>query len=115
MANGIVYVGSWDHKLYAFKAAGCGKLACSPLWVSAPTGNSIFSSPVVDHGTVYVGSQDGKLYAYKASSCDGNTSSCDPLWSVQMDISITSSPAVDNGVIYVGSWDHKLYALVLQP
>jgi outer membrane protein assembly factor BamB len=111
VVNGIVYIGSWDHKLYAFKADRCSQLACSPLWVSAPTGNSIFSSPVVDNETVYVGSQDGKLYAYKASGCDGNKSSCDPLWSVQMGISITSSPAVDHGVVYIGSWDHKLYAL----
>jgi outer membrane protein assembly factor BamB len=111
VVNGVVYVGSWDHKLYAFKADGCGQFACSPLWTSAPTGNSIFSSPVVDNGTVYVGSQDGKLYAYKASGCDGNKSSCNPLWSVQIGTSITSSPAVDHGVVYVGSWDHKLYAL----
>src|SRR5450755_112251 len=111
VVNGVVYVGSWDHKLYAFRADGCVQFACSPLWASAPTGNSIFSSPVVDNGTVYVGSQDGKLYAFKTDGCDGNKSSCDPLWSVQIGTSITSSPAVDHGVVYVGSWDHKLYAL----
>ena len=38
------------------------------LWVSAPTGNSIFSSPAVANGVVYVGSDDDKLYAFDLSS-----------------------------------------------
>src|SRR5262249_29812300 len=39
VANGVVYVGSDDHKLYAFDAATGGQ-----RWVSAPTGNAL-SSP----------------------------------------------------------------------
>ena len=63
VANGVVYVGSVDSKLYAFAAAGCGKQACPPLW-SAATGGAVYASPAVSNGTVYVGSFDGKLYAY---------------------------------------------------
>jgi len=31
VANGVVYVGSGDHKLYAFKADGCGQPTCWPI------------------------------------------------------------------------------------
>jgi outer membrane protein assembly factor BamB len=63
VANGVVYVGSTDHKVYAFAAAGCASPPCSPLW-SALTGDLILSSPVVVNGTVYIPSSDGKVYAY---------------------------------------------------
>ena len=41
VANGVVYVGSYDDKLYAY-AVGCasGGGTCSPLWTAA-TGDSI--------------------------------------------------------------------------
>jgi serine/threonine protein kinase len=57
VANGVVYVGSDDGKLYAFKAEGCGQASCTPLWTAA-TGNGIDSSPAVANGVVYVGSTD---------------------------------------------------------
>ena len=56
VANGVVYVGSGDHKLYAFKADGCGQPTCPPLWTAA-TGIAIQSSPAVANGVVYVGSE----------------------------------------------------------
>jgi outer membrane protein assembly factor BamB len=68
VANGIVYVGSDDHNLYAFDATG--NTNCSgtpktftPLWTGG-TGGNIFSSPAVSNGMVYVGSTDGKLHAF---------------------------------------------------
>jgi outer membrane protein assembly factor BamB len=68
VANGVVYVGSDDNKLYAFSAAGttgCSGTpkACKPLWTAA-TGGYVYSSPAVANGVVYVGSYDGKLYAF---------------------------------------------------
>jgi outer membrane protein assembly factor BamB len=62
VANGVVYVGSADHKLYAFPAS-CGGAVCAPLWTGL-TGSFIDSSPAVANGVVYVGSADGKLYAF---------------------------------------------------
>src|SRR5207248_2626421 len=50
--GGVVYVGSFDRKLYAFDAAGTTGCSgtpktCAPLWTGA-TGNSIeLSSPAV--------------------------------------------------------------------
>ena len=101
VANGVVYVGSEDHNLYAFNAQS-GAL----LW-KAPTGNGIpFSSPAVANGVVYVGSGDFNLYAFNAQS--GAL-----LWKAFTGDLVFSSPAVANGVVYAGSLDHNLYAYTL--
>jgi hypothetical protein len=64
VANGVVYIGSSDGKLYAY-AVGCasGGGTCTPIW-TATTGWGISSSPAVANGVVYVGSEDDKLYAF---------------------------------------------------
>jgi outer membrane protein assembly factor BamB len=62
VANGVVYVGSYDDKLYAYNAT-TGAL----LW-SATTGNAVHGSPAVANGVVYVGSKDDNLYAYNATT-----------------------------------------------
>ena len=109
VANGVVYVGSADGKLYAF-AVGCGNGggACTPLWSSAAIG-ALDSSPAVAGGVVYIGSADGKLYAF-AVGCASGGGTCSPVWSSATLGAIHSSPSVDAGVIYVGSNDGKLYA-----
>jgi outer membrane protein assembly factor BamB len=118
VANGVVYVGGSDHKLYAFSESSnpsnCntqnGQLVCQPLW-TGPTGNVINSSPAVANGVVYVGSSDGNLYAFNANGCGGGAGQpCQPLWSAATGGAIFSSPAVANGVVYVGSTDSILYA-----
>jgi outer membrane protein assembly factor BamB len=64
VANGVVYVGSNDGKVYALNAAGCGKATtCSPLWTGT-TGGPVTSSPAVSNGQIYVGSGDGHLYVW---------------------------------------------------
>lgn len=60
VANDVVFVGTDDSKLYAFKAS-----TGAALW-SASTDKSIRSLPAVANGMVYVGSEDGKLYAFDA-------------------------------------------------
>ena len=65
IANGVVYVGSLDDKLYAFDAT-CHQ-DCQALW-SFPTDNYIEASPTVANGVVYVGTGDGKLYALGSPS-----------------------------------------------
>jgi len=99
VANGVVYVGSYDKNVYALDASTGNK-----IW-SFATGDSIESSPAVANGIVYIGSIDSKLYAL-----DALTGS--KLWSFATGSLITySSPAVANGIVYIGSWDDSIYAL----
>ena len=83
VSGGVAYIGSLDHKLYAFDAAGVQGCSgtpkvCAPLW-TAGTGDLINSSPTVAGGRVYVGSDDDKLYAFDAAgatNCSGSPKVC---------------------------------------
>lgn len=97
VANGVVYIGSDDGKLYALDSR-----IGSIRWATR-TGNLITSSPAVANGVVYIGSWDNKLYA-----CDARTGRT--LWASNTGREIDSSPTVANGVVYVYSRDGKLYA-----
>ena len=58
VANGVVYVGSEDYKLYALDVVtGARK------W-SYATGSFIESSPAVANGMVYIVSSDHNVYAF---------------------------------------------------
>ena len=106
IASGVLYVDANDHELYAFDAAGTGR-----LWTASTDG--VGGSPAVANGVVYVGSDDHKLYAFDAAgstNCSGSPKTCAPLWTATTGDQVLSSPAVAYGVVYVGSNDHKLYA-----
>jgi outer membrane protein assembly factor BamB len=65
-ANGVVYIGSDDHKVYAFDATGSANCSgtpktCQPLAFSW-TGDMVRSSPAIANGALLVGSNDGNLY-----------------------------------------------------
>jgi outer membrane protein assembly factor BamB len=124
VANGTVYVGSWDATLYAFNAAGstnCSTTAstttCTPLW-TATTSDSIGGTPAVANGVVYTVSGDGTLSAFDASgstNCSGTVTAktCTPLWTSATGGSgyvTSSSPAVANGVVYFSSTNGGTYA-----
>ncbi len=102
-ADGTIYVGSEDYRLYAVNPNGTLK------WAYA-VGGPITSSPAIGaDGTIYVVSDDGNLYAFttngwpKWSYDTGNTTS---------GTAVTSSPAIGaDGTIYVGSLDSNLYAV----
>jgi outer membrane protein assembly factor BamB len=75
VANGVVYIGSQDHSVYAFDATGdvnCSGApkVCTPLW-SATTGAGISASPVVAYGRVFVGSLDNDVYAFSITPPSG--------------------------------------------
>ena len=99
--KGIVYIGSYDHRLYALSAT-TGRI----LW-SYKTGYYIYSSPAIANGIVYVGSDDRSVYALDASTGA-------MLWSYQTGSYVISSPAVVNGVVYIGSIDHISILFICQ-
>ena len=98
VANGVVYVGSDDNKVYALNAATGIK-----IW-SYSTGGSVVSSPAVVNGVVYVGSEDDNVYALNAATGV-------KIWSYETGDEVDSSPAVVNGIVYIGSDDYNVYAL----
>jgi eukaryotic-like serine/threonine-protein kinase len=98
LAQGIIYFGSSDHRLYALDAATGSK-----LW-EFKTGSWICSSPAVVKGTVYFGSNDGKLYAL-----DARTGL--KLWEFKTSYAVISSPAVADDNVYFGANDFSIYAL----
>ena len=98
VSNGVVYVGSFDHKLYALDSSS-GNI----LWM-AKTDDLIWSSPAVADGNVYIGSGDFNVYAFNAKT--GSLT-----WNVKTGGSVSSSPAVVKGVVYIGSGDSYVYAL----
>ena len=80
VANGIVYIGSWDHNVYAFNANTGTK-----VW-NYTTGRWVISSPAVANGIVYVGSLDHNVYTLNANTgtkvwnytTEGFVNSCPP-------------------------------------
>jgi outer membrane protein assembly factor BamB len=98
VANGFVYVGSEDYKVYALNAA-----TGAHIW-NFTTGNYVESSPAVANGIVYVGSNSSKVYALDAASGA-------QIWNYTTGDGVYSSPTVANGVVYVGCNNGKVYAL----
>lgn len=97
VANGVVYVGSDDHKLYAVSTGG------TVLW-SRATKDKVRSSPAVAGGVVFVGSDDGHVYAWKTNG--------QALWvSDYLGGQVSASPLVVNGIVYIGSHGGDFYAL----
>lgn len=122
VADGMVFVGSNDHFLYALDAA-TGKA----LW-KFQTRASVNSSPAVSGGTVFVLSLDGNAYAleehtgkllWKFETQGESRLNFAGIYGLAPSREVvpdpwdflTSSPTVAEGVVYFGSGDHHVYAL----
>jgi outer membrane protein assembly factor BamB len=137
VANGTVFVGSNDYRVYALNAS-----TGAQVW-NYTTGNDVTSSPAVANNKVYVGGWDQKVYALNASTgaqvwnyttgsfvfssptaasgkvyicAEGkvyalNASTGKQVWTYTTGGSVESSPAVASGTVFVGSDDNKTYAL----
>ena len=62
VADGILYVGSEDHKLYAFNATNGKNFGI------ITTGYYVDCDPAVANGIVYFGSEDNNVYAVNATT-----------------------------------------------
>jgi outer membrane protein assembly factor BamB len=105
-ADGTLYFGSQDRRLYAIRP-GATPGTTSLKW-SFLTGDWVDAAPAVaTDGTVYAASWDGKLYALR-----DDQSRVTKLWEYTLGAYAFSSPAIGaSGTIYVGSGDSNLYAI----
>lgn len=110
LADGTVYFGGTNGKLYALDASAGGL-----KWVYAGEQNKpltgVYGSPTVDGGTVYFGALDGSLYALDAASGKPKWTPFDATAQTPDKRGIVPSPVVSNGVIYFGANDHNFYAV----
>jgi len=122
VVNGVLYVGSNDHYLYAIDAE-----SGSEKW-KFKTGSRVSSSPAVANGLVYFASFDGNFYAVDAATgaqkwkfqTDGerryagkHLHGFEPAGEVMPDPFdfFLSSPAVSDRTVFFGSGDGRVYAL----
>jgi outer membrane protein assembly factor BamB/tRNA A-37 threonylcarbamoyl transferase component Bud32 len=98
IADGMLYVGSYDHNLYALQIAD-GSFA----WKFASEGG-IASTPCLHKDMVLIGSEDGKMYAL--SQRIGTE-----MWYCSTQGRIRSSAQVEYGHCFFGSDDGSLYAV----
>jgi outer membrane protein assembly factor BamB len=103
VANGIVYVGDWKGKVYAF-GANRGNL----LW-TFETGGKIKGGLALSGRRVFVGSYDNHVYAL-----DARTGKLVWRAAAQQRLgsrgTFYSTPAVAYGRVYIGSTDGKMYS-----
>jgi outer membrane protein assembly factor BamB len=108
-SDGTVYVGSFDHRLYALDP-DTGQVRWSFLTDAHIYGSpALGSSPQGETSAIYIGSADGSVYALDPGGR--------PLWRYDTGDPIRSSPVVGQGprgagqIVYVGSSNGRLYAL----
>jgi eukaryotic-like serine/threonine-protein kinase len=122
ISDGVLYIGSSDHFLYALDA-GTGALK----W-RFETAGRITSSPAVSEGIVFFGSFDSNFYAVDAGTgklkwkfktagerrfAATHLHGAEPAAETMPDPFdfYLSSPVVSNGAVYFGSGDTNIYAL----
>ena len=96
--DGTLYVGSWDHYLYAFESSS-GYLK----WKFNAKG-TISSSPVIgSNGTIYFGTMWDSTTGHRIWAVNPNGTE---KWQYKTGDDIISDPAIgDDGTIYIGSAD----------
>lgn len=96
--NGMLYVGCFDHNLYALDAT-TGEFR----WKYATEGG-INASPAVWQDIVIIGSEDGAIYGIDTR--DGRRR-----WIFRTEKPVRSSPRVQERIVFIGSDDQHFYAL----
>ncbi|MGB2963097.1 MAG: serine/threonine-protein kinase [Anaerolineales bacterium] len=96
--DGVVYIGSYDHNLYALEASN-GNF----IWKYAANGG-IVSKPAIHENKLYFGSTDQHIHAI---SCRNGKK----VWVQGTDGAIYSSPAIAEGHLFIGSDDEYLHVL----
>ena len=103
LVRGLVYVGSWDHRVYAIDVR-----THRPRWTFT-TGDEVKGGVAYAHGTVYAGSYDGHVYALDART--GRLR-----WAAGAERGLRgrgrfyATPTVAYGRVFVGATDGIVYA-----
>jgi outer membrane protein assembly factor BamB/tRNA A-37 threonylcarbamoyl transferase component Bud32 len=97
-ADGVVYIGSYDHNMYALEADN-GNF----IWKYAAEGG-IVSKPAIYDNKVFFGSTDQYVHAI---SCRNGKK----VWVQSTDGAIYSSPVIEEGHLFIGSDDEYLHVL----
>ncbi|MHB8086574.1 MAG: outer membrane protein assembly factor BamB family protein, partial [Dehalococcoidia bacterium] len=101
--NDLIYVGSYNGKIYAINAA-----KGAVRWVYPREGTdsvgAIVGNMITDGKSLYFGSSDSKIYSLDAVTGDFN-------WDFQTSSKIWTGPAIDNGVVYAGNYGGDVYAI----
>jgi outer membrane protein assembly factor BamB len=104
VADGKVFIGSWDKNLYALD-----ELTGRELW-RFETRDRIYSSPTYWNGIVYSGTgTEGGSKIAKLFAVDAETGT--ELWSFKAGKNFGGGTTVVDGIVYAGSLDGRLYAL----
>jgi len=101
--KGLIYVGGYNGKIYAFSQEGERD---EPRWIyprQGYIGGPIIGGIIVEQGKLYFGSANQKVYALDA---DGFKE-----WEFETGDKIWSTPVINGDALYIGSFDKKLYAL----
>jgi outer membrane protein assembly factor BamB len=98
VSDGMVYVPSSDHKLYALSVEDG-----SQRW-EFPTEGPLWSAPLVVDDTIYLASMDHRIYALDKNGRN--------LWtSERMSGAIADTPSMNSDQLLVGTFDKKLEAV----
>lgn len=104
VADNVVYVGGYDHKIHALDAH-----TGAHLWAFDEAQDGYSTNPLVVNGMVIAGNRDGFMYAIGAQ---GNPNQGKLIWKYQTGGPIDISAAYNNGIIYFASNDNYAYALM---
>ena len=101
LAEELVYVGSYNGKIYALNSSSGAE-----RWVYPRSGElePVVGGLVVSQGKVYFGGSDGKVYALDAATGDKE-------WEFPTGDEIWATPVLDDDTLYIGSFDKALYAI----
>jgi outer membrane protein assembly factor BamB len=109
VAQGVVYVGSYDFNIYAINASTGTK-----IW-SFPTGYQVKSSVAYDNGKIYTGPDDGNMYCLNANTgaqiWKTSITSMTTYMSIFYGPQTRPSPKVYNGKVYCGCINGNMYSL----
>ena len=98
VANGMVYVASTDHTLYALDAKQWGI-----KWFFK-SGGIIRYAPAVWNNRVYFSARDNHIYALNAETGEW-------LWEFRSETWMDSPPILSKGRLYIGAYTNKIYVI----